>query len=130
MANSQKQDVFAETLIRDNSTRSRLASLLAEYAELNATISALESTKREMMETQIAPLADSLAIDWTSTKARFKTIGTITKASRTTRTIQAHKLSSHGVSQEVIDASTDVKVSEYYLVTPEKVKTQGKESDT
>jgi hypothetical protein len=116
-----KQDVLAETVIKSRKTRDYLAGLIEEYTGLSETISALEKSKKERLA-EIESLVSTLGIDFTSTKVRFPGVGSLSQTVRVTKTIAAHKLLSHGVSQDVIEASTDVKTSIYYQPRAEKIK--------
>jgi hypothetical protein len=122
-----KQDVLAETVIKSRKTRDYLAGLIQEYTGITETISSLEKAKKER-GAEIESLASTLGIDFTSTKVRFPGVGSLSQTVRITKTIAAHKLLSHGVSQDVIEASTDVKTSTYYQPRPERAE-KGEASD-
>jgi hypothetical protein len=116
-----KQDVLAETVIKSRKTRDYLAGLIQEYTGITETISSLEKAKKER-GAEIESLANTLGINFAETKVRFPGVGSLSQTVRVTKSIAAHKLLSHGVSQDVIEASTDVRESRYFQPRAEKVK--------
>lgn len=93
--------------------RDKLTAACQHYRELHAQVKGLERAKKEVLEHDIKPLADSLPTG-RILNADGKPI--LRKQQRTTQEISAQRLLEAGVPMKTIQKCTEVKISEYWTV--------------